>query len=250
MAGHSHWAGIKHKKAIVDAKRGKVFTKIIREITIAAKMGGAELDNNPRLRKAIDDAKKANMPADNIKKAVLKGTGQLPGATYEEITYEGYGPGKTAVIVECTTDNKKRTFSEIRHIFTKHGGNIGTTGCVSYMFNKKGFISIKKSAIDEEKLMELAINAGADDIKTEDNEYFEILTTPESFDAVKKSLENQNIELESAEVSMIADTDVEINDKKTAEQILKTMQELENHDDTKNVYSNFNIDEEIIKQLG
>ncbi|MBT3392900.1 MAG: YebC/PmpR family DNA-binding transcriptional regulator [Elusimicrobiaceae bacterium] len=250
MAGHSHWAGIKHKKAIVDAKRGKIFTKIVREITIAAKMGGAELDNNPRLRKAIDDGKKANMPIDNIKKAVLKGTGQLPGAVYEEITYEGYGPGKTAVIVECTTDNKNRTFSEIRNIFTKRNGTIGTTGCVSYMFKKKGFISILKSAIDEDKLMEIAIEAGADDIKTDDEKYFEILTDPENFDTVKEALEKQNIPLETAEITMLADTDVKIKDKKTAEQIFKFMEGLESHDDTKNVYSNFDIDEEIIKQLG
>ena len=191
-----------------------------------------------------------NVQLDNIKKAVLKGTGQLPGAVYEEITYEGYGPGKTAVIVECTTDNKNRTFSEIRNIFTKRNGTIGTTGCVSYMFKKKGFISILKSAIDEDKLMEIAIEAGADDIKTDDEKYFEILTDPENFDTVKEALEKQNIPLETAEITMLADTDVKIKDKKTAEQIFKFMEGLESHDDTKNVYSNFDIDEEIIKQLG
>jgi len=249
MGGHSHWAGIKHKKAVVDAKRGKIFTKIIREITIAAKIGGGEIENNPRLRKAIEDGKAANMPADNIKKAVLKGTGQLPGAIYEEITYEGYGPGKTAVIVECTTDNKNRTFSEIRHIFTKGGGSIGTTGCVGYMFKKKGYISISKSDTNEEDLMELAIDAGAEDVKTDATDYFEVITAVEDFDAVKSKLEEKNIPLQSAEITMIADNEVEVKDKKTAEQILKFMDALEDHDDTKNVYSNFDIDEEILKEL-
>ena len=165
MGGHSHWAGIKHKKALVDAKKGKVFTKILREITIAAKMSGGNPDQNPRLRKAIDDARAANMPSDNVKRAIMKGTGQLPGVSYEEITYEGYGPGSVAVIVECTTDNKNRTFSEIRKIFTSHGGSIGTAGCVSYMFKSKGLIVVKKEDIGEDELMDLALEAGAEDAK-------------------------------------------------------------------------------------
>ena len=174
MGGHSHWAGIKHKKALVDAKKGKVFTKLIREITIAAKIGGGDLASNARLRKAVDDAKAANMPADNVKRAIMKGTGQITGTIYEEITYEGYGPGSVAVIVECTTDNKNRTFAEIRKIFSDKGGSIGTTGCVSYMFSKKGVILISKESTNEETLMNIALEAGADDIITQE-EGFEVI---------------------------------------------------------------------------
>lgn len=249
MGGHSHWAGIKHKKAVVDAKRGKIFTKILREITIAAKMHGADLSSNPRLRKATEDAKAANMPLENVKRAIMKGTGQLPGVSYEEITYEGYGPGSVAVIVECTTDNKNRTFSEIRKIFTSRGGNIGTTGSVSYMFKTKGVIIINKTAITEDELMNVALEAGADDVKTE-GEVYEVLTSFEGFDGVKKALDAKNIPTESAEISMIAETETAISDENVAASILKMIDELEDHDDTKNVYANYNIDDAILEKLG
>ena len=249
MGGHSHWAGIKHKKALVDAKKGKVFTKILREITIAAKMSGGNPDQNPRLRKAMDDARAANMPSDNVKRAIMKGTGQLPGVSYEEITYEGYGPGSTAVIVECTTDNKNRTFAEIRKIFTSRGGSIGTSGCVSYMFKSKGVIVINKEAIGEEELMDLALEAGAEDVRTEGDVY-EVLTAPDaSFDEVKKAIEAKGITPESAEPTKLPDTEVNISDEHTAESLMKMMDELDDHDDTKNVYSNYNIPDDIMAKL-
>jgi len=249
MGGHSHWAGIKHKKALVDAKKGKVFTKILREITIAAKMSGGNPDQNPRLRKAMDDARAANMPMENMKRAIMKGTGQLPGVSYEEITYEGYGPGSTAVIVECTTDNKNRTFAEIRKIFTSRGGSIGTSGCVSYMFKSKGVIVVAKDAIGEDDLMNLALEAGAEDVRTE-GEAYEVITAPDAtFDAVKKAIEEKGITPESAEITMLPDTEVNITDEHVAESILKMMEELDDHDDTKNVYSNYNIPDDIMAKL-
>ena len=249
MGGHSHWAGIKHKKALVDAKKGKVFTKILREITIAAKMSGGNPDQNPRLRKAMDDARAANMPSDNVKRAIMKGTGQLPGVSYEEITYEGYGPGSTAVIVECTTDNKNRTFAEIHKIFTSRGGSIGTSGCVSYMFKSKGVIVINKDAIGEDELMDLALEAGAEDVRNEGDVY-EVLTAPDaSFDEVKKAIEAKGITPESAELTKLPDTEVNISDEHTAESLMKMMDELDDHDDTKNVYSNYNIPDDIMAKL-
>ncbi|MBR3632614.1 MAG: YebC/PmpR family DNA-binding transcriptional regulator [Elusimicrobiaceae bacterium] len=249
MGGHSHWAGIKHKKALVDAKKGKVFTKILREITIAAKMSGGNPDQNPRLRKAMDDARAANMPMENMKRAIMKGTGQLPGVSYEEITYEGYGPGSTAVIVECTTDNKNRTFAEIRKIFTSRGGSIGTSGCVSYMFKSKGVIVIAKDAIGEDDLMNLALEAGAEDVRTEGDAY-EVITAPDAtFDEVKKAIEAKGITPESAELTMLPDTEVNITDEHTAESLLNMMEELDDHDDTKNVYSNYNIPDDIMAKL-
>lgn len=249
MGGHSHWAGIKHKKALVDAKKGKVFTKILREITIAAKMSGGNPDQNPRLRKAMDDARAANMPMENMKRAIMKGTGQLPGVSYEEITYEGYGPGSTAVIVECTTDNKNRTFAEIRKIFTSRGGSIGTSGCVSYMFKSKGVIVIAKEAIGEDDLMNLALEAGAEDVRTEGDAY-EVITAPDAtFDAVKKAIEDKGITPESAELTMLPDTEVNITDEHVAESLMKMMEELDDHDDTKNVYSNYNIPDDIMAKL-
>ena len=249
MGGHSHWAGIKHKKALVDAKKGKIFTKILREITIAAKMSGGNPDQNPRLRKAMDDARAANMPMENMKRAIMKGTGQLPGVSYEEITYEGYGPGSTAVIVECTTDNKNRTFAEIRKIFTSHGGNTGTAGCVSYMFKNKGMIVVKKEDISEDDLMNLALEAGAEDVRTE-GEAYEVITAPDAtFDAVKKAIEAKGITPESAELTMLPDTEVNITDEHTAESLLNMIEELDDHDDTKNVYSNYNIPDDIMAKL-
>lgn len=249
MGGHSHWAGIKHKKALVDAKKGKIFTKILREITIAAKMSGGNPDQNPRLRKAMDDARAANMPMENMKRAIMKGTGQLPGVSYEEITYEGYGPGSTAVIVECTTDNKNRTFAEIRKIFTSRGGSIGTSGCVSYMFKSKGVIVVAKDAIGEDDLMNLALEAGAEDVRTE-GEAYEVITAPDAtFDAVKKAIEDKGITPESAELTMLPDTEVNITDEHVAESLLNMIEELDDHDDTKNVYSNYNIPDDIMAKL-
>ena len=250
MGGHSHWAGIKHKKALVDAKKGKVFTKILREITIAAKMSGGNPDQNPRLRKAIDDARAANMPSDNVKRAIMKGTGQLPGVSYEEITYEGYGPGSVAIIVECTTDNKNRTFSEIRKIFSSHGGSIGTAGCVSYMFKSKGMVIVKKDDISEDDLMNLALDAGAEDVKTSGDVY-EVITNPDmaELDAVKKAIESKGITPVSADLTMIPDTDVAISDEHTAETLLKMLDALDEHDDTKNVYDNSDIPGEIVAKL-
>ncbi len=249
MGGHSHWAGIKHKKALVDAKKGKVFTKILREITIAAKMSGGNPDQNPRLRKAMDDARAANMPSDNVKRAIMKGIGQLPGVSYEEITYEGYGPGSTAVIVECTTDNKNRTFAEIRKIFTSRGGSIGTSGCVSYMFKSKGLIVVNKDAISEDDLMNVALEAGAEDVRTEGDAY-EVITAPDAtFEAVKKAIEAKGITPESAELTMLPDTEVNITDEHVAESLLKMMEDLDDHDDTKNVYSNYNIPDDIMAKL-
>jgi YebC/PmpR family DNA-binding regulatory protein len=248
MGGHSHWAGIKHKKALVDAKKGKIFTKIIREITIAAKIGGADLNSNARLRKAVDDAKAANMPADNVKRAIMKGTGQLPGTVYEEITYEGYGPGSAAVIVECTTDNKNRTFSEIRKKFSDKGGSIGTSGSVSYMFNKQGLILVDKNAVSEEDLMNIAIEAGAEDIKTQPEGY-EIITPMKAFDAVKSAIEAKGITPVSAELTMIPANEVEVKDAETASKILAMIESLEEHDDVKEVYSNYSIPEEILAQI-
>ena len=249
MGGHSHWAGIKHKKALVDAKKGKVFTKILREITIAAKMSGGNPDQNPRLRKAMDDARAANMPSDNVKRAIMKGTGQLPGVSYEEITYEGYGPGSTAVIVECTTDNKNRTFAEIRKIFTSRGGSIGTSGCVSYMFKSKGLIVVNKDSISEDDLMNVALEAGAEDVRTEGDAY-EVITAPDAtFEAVKKAIEAKGITPESAELTMLPDTEVNITDEHVAESLLKMMEDLDDHDDTKNVYSNYNIPDDIMAKL-
>lgn len=248
MGGHSHWAGIKHKKALVDAKKGKVFTKLIREITIAAKIGGADLGSNARLRKAVDDAKAANMPAENVKRAIMKGTGQLPGTVYEEITYEGYGPNSVAVIVECTTDNKNRTFAEIRKIFQNHGGAIGTSGCVSYMFSKKGVILVSKEDESEETLMDVALEAGAEDIKTS-AEGFEVVTAPDTFEAVKAALEGKNIKLASAEITMVPSNEVEITDAEAASKIVRLIETLDEHDDTKEVYSNDKISDEVLAKI-
>ena len=248
MGGHSHWAGIKHKKALTDAKKGKVYTKIIKEITIAARLGGGKPEDNPRLRKAMDDAKNNNMPLDNVKRAIARGTGQEPGVVYEELTYEGYGPAGTAVIVNCTTDSKNRTASEIRKLFDSHGGKLGASGCVSYMFKQKGQIIISKEGKDEEELMNIALEAGAEDFKSDDGDVYEIITAPEDFEAVKKALEDKKIEMEQAEITMIADNNVEVGEDK-AEQVLKFMDALEDHDDVQTAYSNYSIADEILAKL-
>jgi YebC/PmpR family DNA-binding regulatory protein len=248
MSGHSRWAGIKHKKAAIDAKRGKIFTRIIRELVVAAKEGGGNPENNARLRKVIDLAKEANMPIDNVKKAIQRGTGEIPGAIYEELTYEGYGPGGVALMVEATTDNKNRTASEIRNIFSKHGGNLGENGCVSWMFSKKGYLTVEKGKFDEEKLMTLALDLGADDFKSEDDDVFEVMTKPEEFEKVKKGIEEGKVPLASSELTYLPQTYIKLTGK-PAKQMLGLMDELEEHDDVKNVYSNFDISKEEMEKI-
>lgn len=241
MSGHSKWATIKHKKGAADAKRGKLFTKIIREMTIAARLGGGDADSNPRLRTAVDKAKASNMPADNIKRAIQKGTGELEGTTYEELTLEGYGPGGVALLVEGTTDNRNRAVSEIRHIFSKHGGNLGGAGSVSYLFKPKGSITIADSKVSEEKLMDLALEAGADDI-TNDGGTFEVVTPPSAYEAVLKALKDQGIEPDSSEVGKYADNSISLEGQK-AQQMLKLVEALEDNDDVQSVWANFDISE-------
>src|SRR6266404_3757921 len=225
MSGHSRWAGIKHKKGLTDAKRGKLFTKIIREIVIAAKIGGGAPESNPRLRKAMDDAREANMPADNMKKAIQRGTGELPGAVYEELVYEGYGPSGVALIVNVTTDNKNRTAGEIRRIFSQHGGNMGETGSVGWMFSTQGIFIIEKSKTTEDQLMTVALDAGADDINSDDPDSFEVTTPPADFEKVKKALEAAKIPVVSAEVTMLPKTYVKLSGT-AAQQMLALMNDL------------------------
>jgi len=248
MSGHSKWATTKHKKAATDAKRGKIFTKITKEITVAAKLGGGDPDGNPRLRTAVAKAKSVSMPAENIKRAIQKGTGELPGVSYEEITYEGYGPNGVAIIVEVLTDNRNRTVSEIRNIFSKAGGNMGETGCVSWMFHKKGYIVVARAKSDEEKLMSLALDAGAEDMQTEDDNF--VITTAQSdFEKVKKALEDAGIPLEVAEVTMVPQTYVKIDGEKVAGQMMRLMEAIEDNDDVQNVYANFDIPEEVMNAV-
>ena len=244
MSGHSKWATTKHKKAATDAKRGKIFTKITKEITVAAKLGGGDPNGNPRLRTAVATAKAVSMPADNIKRAIQKGTGELPGVSYEEITYEGYGPGGVAVLAEVMTDNRNRTVSEIRNIFSKAGGNMGEAGCVSWMFHKKGYLVVSRAKIDEDKLMTLALDAGAEDMQTEDDN-FVITTPPNDFEKVKKALEDAGVAVEVSEVTMVPQTYVKL-DGKEAQQMLRLVDSLEDNDDIQNVYANFDIPEEIM----
>jgi len=239
MSGHSKWHSIKHKKGALDAKRGKLFTKIIREMSIAARLGGGDPASNPRLRTAVDKAKSVNMPADNIKRAIQKGTGELEGATYEEITIEGYGPGGVAVLVEGTTDNRNRTVSEIRHLFTKSGGNLGTAGSVSYMFKPRGYIAIAKEKVEEDRLMELALEAGADDIAGE-GEHWAVFTAPQAYEAVLESVKGAGLEPEQSQVVKYAETSVTLEGPK-AQQMLKLIESLEDNDDVQNVWSNFDI---------
>jgi YebC/PmpR family DNA-binding regulatory protein len=241
MSGHSKWHSIKHKKAAIDSKRGRAFTKFIKEITIAARIGGGDPEGNPRLRKAILDAKTLNMPADNIKRAIMKGTGELEGGQLEEITYEGYGPAGVALIAQVVTDNRNRTVSEIRHVFSKNGGNMGEAGCVGWMFHKKGYIAIDSSKADEETLMTLAIDAGADDFTTEGSTY-EIYTSPEAFEGVLSAIQAKGIETSSAEISMIPQNYVKVEGK-AAQQVIKLMEALDDHDDVQHVYGNFDIEE-------
>ena len=248
MSGHSKWATTKHKKAATDAKRGKIFTKITKEITVAAKLGGGDADGNPRLRTAVAKAKSVSMPAENIKRAIQKGTGELPGVSYEEVTYEGYGPNGVAIIVEVLTDNRNRTVSEIRNIFSKAGGNMGEAGCVSWMFHKKGYIVVARAKADEEKLMSLALDAGAEDLQTEDDN-FVITTPPNDFEKVKKALEDAGIPLDLAEVTMVPQTYVTIEGEKVAGQMLRLMEAIEDNDDVQNVYANFDIPDEVMNAV-
>jgi YebC/PmpR family DNA-binding regulatory protein len=246
MSGHSKWSTIKHKKAAKDAKKGKLFTKLIKEITVAARMGGGDLNSNPRLRTAVLTARANSMPNDNIDRAIKKGTGELEGVTYEEIQYEGYGPGGAAILAQVLTDNKNRTVSEIRRLFTNHGGHLGETGCVSWMFDKKGVITVEKSQIDEERLMGIVLDAGAEDVKEEDD-LFEVVTQPEDFEKVKERLDREKVAVASAQVTMVPKNTVNV-DAKHVEQILKLTEELEDHDDVQGVSANFNIPTELMEK--
>ncbi len=248
MSGHSKWSTIKHKKAATDAKRGKMFTKLIKEITVAARLGGGDPSANPRLRAAIDAAKGQNMPKSNIERAIKKGTGELEGVSYEEITYEGYGPGGVAVLVETITDNRQRTVADVRHLLSKRGGNMGEPGSVSWVFEKKGLVVIEKDKVDEETLMDVALDAGADDIRDEGSEW-EVECAPEALPAVRDALTGAGIEIISAEVSMVPGNTVKLEDEKQAKQMLLLMEALEENDDVQNVYANFDIPEEILEKV-
>jgi YebC/PmpR family DNA-binding regulatory protein len=247
MSGHSKWATIKHKKGALDAKRGKIFTRLIKEITIAARSGGGDPDGNPRLRSAIAAAKAENMPADNIKRAVQRGTGELPGATYEEISFEGYGPGGVALIVEATTDNRNRAVSEIRHVFAKNGGNLGEPNSVRFMFSKKGIIVVPKSAATEEHLMNIVLEVGGEDLSDE-GETWEIVTDPHAFEAVAQALRDAKIETAMSEITMIASTYTKLEGPAAA-QMIRLREALEDHDDVQNVYSNFDMDAQQLEEV-
>jgi YebC/PmpR family DNA-binding regulatory protein len=248
MSGHSKWASIKHKKGAVDAKRGKVFTKLIKEITVATRLGGKDPDSNSRLRVAIAAAKAENMPKENIERAIKKGTGDLEGSNYEEVTYEGYGPGGVAVLIEVLTDNKNRAVADVRHLFERSGGNLGEAGCVAWMFSQKGLIVFQKDQVKEEMLFELALEAGADDIK-EDEKELEVITEPSSFEKVKTAIENAGIRYTLAEITMIPKTTVKIDDKH-AQQMLTLMENLEDNEDVNHVYANFDISNEVMEAIG
>jgi YebC/PmpR family DNA-binding regulatory protein len=247
MSGHSKWSSIKHKKAATDAKRGKIFTKLIKEITVAARMSGGDIETNPRLRTAILGAKNENMPKDNIERAIKKGTGELEGVNYEESIYEGYGPGGAAVLIESLTDNKNRTVADIRYIFSKRGGSMGENGCVAWMFDKKGYIAIENKAVDEEALIEAALDAGAEDIR-EDDSNFEVITAPEDFEAVKAAIDNASIPYIVAEVTMLPQSTTFLKGNQ-AEQMVRLMEALEDCDDVQKVYTNADIPEEIVNSL-
>jgi len=246
MSGHSKWASIKHKKGAADAKRGKLFTKIIKEISVAARENGNP-EINPRLRVAIQRAKDANMPQDNIERAIKKGTGELPGVTYEEITYEGYGPKGVAIMVDALTDNKNRTTSEVRNLFTKKNGNMAGTGSVSWIFEKKGYFLVKKDVITEDKLMSIVLDAGAEDL-TDEGDAFAVKTQPQDFEKVKKALEEKGVKTETAELTMIPKSSINVTDKSVAEQILSLVETLEDHDDIQNVYANFDIPDDLLNK--
>ncbi|MGA3117186.1 MAG: YebC/PmpR family DNA-binding transcriptional regulator [Syntrophobacteraceae bacterium] len=248
MSGHSKWATIKHKKGAADAKRGKVFTKLIKELMVAARMGGGNPEGNPRLRAALLAAKAENMPKDNIDRAIKKGTGELEGVNYEEMMYEGYGPGGVAVLVDIMTDNRNRAAAEVRHIFSRNSGNLGEAGCVAWMFNKKGSIVFDKKAVPEEELIELALEAGAEDVKDQEDQ-FEVIISPEDFLNVKAAFDDRELKYELAEMTMSPQTTVRIEDPKTAQQLLRLVDALEDSDDVQNVYANFDIPDQIMESL-
>ncbi len=247
MSGHSKWHSIKHKKAAVDAKRGKIFTRIIREITIAARLGGGDPESNPRLRTAIAAARDVNMPMKNIENAIKRGTGEIEGATYEEVVYEGYGPGGVAIMVEATTDNRNRTTAEIRHLFSKYNGSLGAVGCVSYLFSKKGIITVNKESIEEDRLLEAALEAGAEDVKTEDEGY-QVITDQGQLQVVREGLEKAGVKVERAEVVNIPSTTKRVEGR-DAETLLKLLDALEEHDDVQSVSSNFEMSDELLEQF-
>ncbi|MDD5451206.1 MAG: YebC/PmpR family DNA-binding transcriptional regulator [Desulfovibrionales bacterium] len=249
MSGHSKWSTIKRKKGATDAKRGKIFTKLAKEIIVAARLGGGDINMNPRLRAAVADARTENMPKDNIERAIKKGTGELEGQSYEEVIYEGYGTGGVAVLVESVTDNKNRTVSDIRHIFSKNGGNMGENGCVAWLFDKKGLITVDKKAVNEEKLMDIALEAGAEDVREQEEEY-EVVTPASDFEAVKKALDEQNVPYLAAEITMLPKTTVQIEDEKQAQQVLRLMEALEDYDDIQHAYANFDIPDAILEAIG
>lgn len=247
MSGHSKWASIKHKKAAADAKRGKVFTKLIREISVAAREGGGDPETNPQLRTAVERAKSANMPSDNVEKAIKKGTGELPGVTYESCLFEGYGPGGVALIVETLTDNKNRASSEIRNIFSKKNGNMAGSGSVAWMFEKKGYILVDKNNVSEDDVFSIAVDAGAEDVKTEGDK-FEVYTGPKELENVKKALKGNNIKWETAELSMIPNSTIKLEGDK-AKQLIALIEGLEAHDDVQKVYANFDIPDEVLEKI-
>lgn len=247
MSGHSKWSSIKHKKAAVDAKRGKVFTKLIKEITVAARMGGGDSEANPRLRTAVQAAKSQNMPNDTINRAIKKGTGELPGSSYEEVSYEGYGPGGVAILVAGLTDNKNRTVAELRKVFSKNGGNMGEAGCVAWMFSKKALFLVNRADIEEDTLMALVLEAGAEDMKA-DGDSYEITAPPDAFQSVKQALEANPVPVSMAEISMVPQNTVQLEGK-DAQQVLKLMESLEDHEDVHHVYANFDIPDSIMAEL-
>ena len=246
MSGHSKWSSIRHKKAATDHKRGKIFTKLIKGITVAARMGGGDLTANPRLRTAILAAKSENMPKDNIERAVKKGTGELEGVHYEEVVYEGYGPGGAAVFIESLTDNKNRAVADIRHLLNKAGGNLGANGCVAWMFEKKGYIVVENTATDEETLMEIAIDAGAEDVR-QDESNWEIITAPQDLEPVKAAIDKREISCIAAEITMLPQSTVNLAGKE-AEQMVRLMESLEDHEDVQRVYTNADIPEDLMGQ--
>jgi YebC/PmpR family DNA-binding regulatory protein len=246
MSGHSKWSTIKHKKGAADAKRGKVFTRIIKEMTVAARLGGGDIEGNPRLRSAVAEAKASNMPKDNIERAIKRGTGELDGLQYEEVTYEGYGPGGVAIIVEALTDNTNRTTPEIRHMFEKHGGNFGAQGSVKFQFERKGYFAIEKSAADEDKLMEVVLEAGADDLQTDDPDVYEVYTRPESFEGVRQALEAAKIATVEGKIDMIPANYVALDEAKS-KQVMRLLEVLDDHEDTQNVWSNFDVPQEMME---
>ncbi len=248
MSGHSKWHSIKFKKAATDAKRGNLFNKLIREITVSARSGGGSLEDNPRLRTAVQKAKAANMPSDNIEKAIKKGTGELEGVNYEDHIYEGYGPSGTAVLVDVLTDNKNRTTAEIRSTFSKNSGNLGENGCVAWMFTKKGLITVKKDIIKEEELFNIVVESGAEDMQTDDEiDVYEITTEPENFEEVKKSLQDKNIKIENSDITMLPKNMVKVEDEGRAKQIINLINSIEDNDDVQNVYTNADIPASVLE---